>query len=332
MNPLISVLMPVREPDSYLGDAIDSILQQTIDDFELLLITYPGAETWSDQLPIDSRIKVVQRQAPGIVSALNTGLKLARGHYIARMDADDLSLPDRFEQQLRFLRSYPTVAIVGARVKIFTTATEPGAGNQAYQHWLNSLYLPRDIQNSLFVESPIPHPSLFASKSVFDSLNGYSECAWAEDYDLLLRAGLAGFSMGKPASILLHWRDHGSRLTRTDERYSRLNFTRAKAWALSRSLAHNRSVIICGTGRNAVRLCDALREFDTKVEAFVEQDEAPTRTSRRNLPVMTYAELPQRKNDSLLVSAVTAYGAREKLRSWFAAQGWTELSDFVIAG
>jgi len=324
--------MPVRGYDSYLQSALDSILRQTYAQLEVLLLVYPDADAWLGSLKYDARVRVITRPQAGIVSALNTGIAHAKGRYIARMDADDIALADRIEQQLDFLHTHPRIAIAGAKVRLFRDDGEIHQGNQRYQQWLNSVSSALDVHHNMFVESPLPHPTWMAKTQVFTDLQGYRDCDWPEDYDFLLRAHLHGFAMGKPATELLLWREHKERLTYMDSRYAKVNFIRAKAWALAQSLAAQRPVIICGTGRNAVRLCDALREFDVTVTSFVEHSNARKRSSRRHLPVIDYNQLADTDRSALTVSAVSAFGAREKLRTWFQVRGWRESEDFIIAG
>lgn len=103
-NPLVSVLMPVFNGKEFLREAIDSILAQTETKFEFLIIddgsTDGSAEIIDNAALNDRRIRVVRRENRGLIASLNEGLQLARGRYIARMDADDISLPNRFEQQI----------------------------------------------------------------------------------------------------------------------------------------------------------------------------------------------------------------------------------------
>ncbi len=334
--PLVSVILSVAGPSAYLSAAVTSILQQTLQDIELLLVTYPYppgiTPPWINAVPADERVRWLQRDNPGLVSALNAGIATARGTYLARMDADDLAEPQRLELQLAYLLEQGENTIVGACVELFSDAGQLRDGNQRYQQWLNSLQTPEQYKNNLLVESPLPHPTWFAKTSLFRQLGGYRECAWAEDYDFLLRANQAGLNMGKPGPVLLRWREHEKRLTHMYERYSRLNFTRAKAWALAQSFVQSRSVIICGTGRNTVRLHDALSEEGVCVRGFVEHAAARQRTSRRHLPVFNYSQLLTERPDSLLVTAVTANGARDELRTWFGLHGFTEMKDYVIAG
>ena len=114
----ISVLMPVYNARATLGAAIDSILAQTLESFELIILDDGSADGSSQLLKEyqlkDGRVKVCSIPHLGIIPALNKGLELAEGEFIARMDADDISLPQRFETQVAYLIQHPEVGACGS--------------------------------------------------------------------------------------------------------------------------------------------------------------------------------------------------------------------------
>ena len=120
----ISVIMPVYNVNGeWLREAIDSILSQTYTNFELIIIddgsTNDTPDILAEYVQKDSRIKIVKGEHKGISNALNKGLDVADGEFIARMDGDDISLPERFEKQINYLRQNPDVGIVGTNLVIF---------------------------------------------------------------------------------------------------------------------------------------------------------------------------------------------------------------------
>ncbi|MFM1746102.1 MAG: hypothetical protein RLZZ630_2039, partial [Bacteroidota bacterium] len=115
-SPLVSILLPFHREGIWLQEAIDSIRGQTYRNWELILIancpdriTLDLAKQFASQ---DERILLLQEDRPGIAFALNTGLAAARAPLIARMDADDFSLPERIEKQIRYLESHPEVDVI----------------------------------------------------------------------------------------------------------------------------------------------------------------------------------------------------------------------------
>jgi glycosyltransferase involved in cell wall biosynthesis len=122
-QPLISVIMPVYNSEKYLQEAIESILGQTLADFELIAIddgsTDNSAAILDSFRQKDKRLIIHRHmQNQGMPVALNAGLEMARGRYIARMDADDISLPERFEKQAAFLETHPEIGIVGTALQM----------------------------------------------------------------------------------------------------------------------------------------------------------------------------------------------------------------------
>ena len=120
--PRISVVMPVFNGGSYLAAAVESILKQSFNDFELIVIDDGSTDKTACVLAgfarSDGRIRVIGQANTGVVASLNRALDLARGEYVARMDADDVSLPSRFELQVAFLDTHPEVAVVGSAITL----------------------------------------------------------------------------------------------------------------------------------------------------------------------------------------------------------------------
>lgn len=336
-DPLISVLMPVHAFTPFTIEAVQSVLAQTHRNIELLIVGKQDVCELIARLPSDERIRGIAREAPGVIGASNTGLYYARGEFIARMDSDDVCHPDRLSVQLNFAQSLNVTTLIGSRVEIFTQEGDLGNGNRHYQAWLNALLTNEAIRDSCLIELPLPNPSLFAHKDFWQRMGGYREMGWPEDYDLILRTWLARIPMAKPEETLLRWREHPHRLTRTDERYSRQAFIRAKAWALTRPQAQlglndGRPVWICGTGRNARYWHDELVANGAVVKGFVELDSARQKTQKRHLPVTTYAQLERHRDDALIVTAISNPDARSALQTWLAERQFRNGKDFILGG
>ncbi len=159
MRPLVSVVMPVRNGGEYLGEAVDSILAQTHENLELLLIDDHSTDRALARLDkSDPRLKILSSNGRGLVDACNTGFALSKGDFIARMDADDISLPERFRLQLAYLDANQAVDISGCCVDIFS---QPGiqGGLRRYRDWLNSVREPEQVHQQIFIESPLPNPT-----------------------------------------------------------------------------------------------------------------------------------------------------------------------------
>ena len=327
--PLVSVVLPVKNGGQFLDSAVDSILQQSLEDFELLLVDDHSSDDSISRLDKnDSRLKILPSQGQGIVSALNTGLAAAKGHFIARMDADDYSLPHRFRTQLDFLAEQPSIHIVGAQVEMFAENTLAG-GYRRYQCWINSLRSPEDIRRELFIESPLPHPSWFMHRKVIDQLGHYRDMPWPEDYDFLLRADAAGMFMAKPDSVLLRWRDHEQRLSRCDDRYAVHQFQAAKASFLASHRIGGRRVAIWGAGPTGRVMHDLLDQLGVAISGFIEVHPRRVGGSKRGLPVFDYRTGLPDKNHLLLI-AVGVAKARNEIREHLQERGWCEGENYLF--
>ncbi len=184
-QPLISIIMPVKDGEKYLGAAIESILAQTWSNWELIVVndgsTDKTGEILAQYARKDKRIKVItNRKNLGVAASLNKALKAACGQYIARMDADDISLPERLEKQVKFLEKNPAIVAVGCQVEVIDEEDNL-VGKKEFPTDPKSCY------HYLMLTVPIQHPSLMARSAAIKKY-GYDERLWtAEDWDLYFK-------------------------------------------------------------------------------------------------------------------------------------------------
>lgn len=204
VHPMISVVMPVYDNERYLRTAIESVLSQTFGDFEFIVIsesdTSPESRSIIDSYT-DGRINHVRNESRlGMIESLNVGLRLAKGEFIARMDADDDSLPNRFACQLEYLNGHPDVGIVGSSCRIIDDAGSTASIDMRPREAVMSRWI------SLF-GPPLSHPSMMARTQVVRQIGGYDPRMICEDYDLWIRA-LEVTEIGNLPDILLVRRVH----------------------------------------------------------------------------------------------------------------------------
>lgn len=186
MKPKVSVVMSVYNGTLYLRESLESILNQTFTDLEFIIIDDKSTDdTWeilSEYNNRDSRIKLYKNlENLGLTKSLNKGLQQAQGKYIARQDADDVSLPDRFELQTDFLEQHLEVGAIGTSAEVID---EQGKA-------IEQSSVPVDhesIQAYLLVNNCLHHSSMMARRSLVQALGGYKEeLRYAQDYDLWWR-------------------------------------------------------------------------------------------------------------------------------------------------
>ncbi|MBT8070746.1 MAG: glycosyltransferase [Gammaproteobacteria bacterium] len=329
MNPLVSVVMPVHNGGKFLPQAVDSILSQSFKGLELILVDDHSTDSALSLLDkSDPRLKVFNSKGFGVVNACNTGFSHSIGRFIARMDADDISLPERLEQQLNYLGKNPAIDIAGCCVEIFSDNGIKG-GLERYQTWLNSVREPAQVHKQIFIESPLPNPGVMFRRAALEKLRGYRNKSWPEDYDLFLRADASNMRMGKPRPVLLRWREHESRLTHTDPLYSRDKFMHAKAYFLVRHRLKDKPVVIWGAGPTGRLMHDLIVGEGAEVEGFIDVHPRRIGGQKRGLPVW-----PVEKTGSLgevmLLVAVGAAGAREEIAAFLHQHQKVEGRDYLF--
>ncbi len=337
--PTVSVLLPCFNAAQTLGETLESLADQTFDDFEVVAVDDGSQDSTLDVLQAwaarDSRFRVLSRPHRGVIAASAEGLEQCQGRYIARMDADDRAHPLRLEKQVDYLDEHHDVAAVSCLVSAFPEEYVR-EGFRIYVEWLNSLVSDEDIRREIFVESPLPNPSVTFRREWLLHMGGYQERGWPEDYDLYLRMYLEGAKFAKIPQVLLKWREHPARITRTDSRYSLENFLRAKAHYLKRGpLADRDAVIIWGAGMMGRRLGKLLmRDEEAPVVAFVDIDPKKIGNTRRGKPIIPPEDLLDwwgRYQNPVVLAAVGARGARPLIRERLKAFGLREGQDWWAA-
>lgn len=276
IQPRVSVLLPVRDAGPTLPACLESLAAQSLADYEIVAVDDASRDDSWRQLDAaaasDPRIVPLRAGGRGLVAALNTAAAAARAPLLARMDADDVSHPERLGRQAHWLDAHPDVAILGCAVRVLGGA--PGnAGMRSYVSWSNALLDHAAIVRDLWVESPLVHPSVMLRADALRALGGYRAFDGPEDYDLWLRAHARGLHFAKLPEILLDWRDAPGRLTRSDPRYAAERFRLLKIEAIEAGpLRRPRAVVVWGAGPIGKGWARELRRRGHAVAAFVEVD------------------------------------------------------------
>ena len=239
MTPRVTVLLPVRDGAEFLHDALDSIFAQTFEDFELVVVD-DGSE---DETPAilaavaDLRLRVIRQERLGLVAALNRGLAEGRAPLVARMDADDVSLPERLARQAAYLDERPRAALVVPGVEtIGRTAT---------------VMLPDDdaaLRRRLLLRNPFTHGAVVVRAEAVRRAGGYRAGYGAnEDYDLWRRIARE-WQLGAIPEILYRYREHPGAVTQTrvEERVRSRERLRDELWrdpALLRAVRRDRDPV-----------------------------------------------------------------------------------------
>ncbi|HEX2628223.1 MAG TPA: glycosyltransferase [Chitinophagaceae bacterium] len=212
-NPVISVVMPAYNCAGYLSTSINSILAQTFTDFELIIINDGSTDDTEQQVLsfTDKRIVYSKNDMNrGLLYTLNRGVELATGRYIARMDGDDICLPERFQKQLQFLESHTGATIVTSSVELI----------DEQDHFIGYWEKEKQAMTSQQVRATLPkdnciaHPTVMATSELFKKFRYDPRQPQAEDYDLWLRIAAENITIHKIPEVLIRHRILGDSFTR----------------------------------------------------------------------------------------------------------------------
>jgi len=312
VNPgtAITVLMPCRDAENTVSLAARSVLRQQGGlDLRLLAVDDGSRD---NTLPIleelalkDPRVSVVAQKRSGLVAALNRGLELVETPLIARQDADDVSHPRRLASQLKLLGP---ADVVGCRIRGFPRELVQG-GMQRYESWQNRLDTHAEMQEQLWVESPLAHATALMKTRALKDAGAFRQLDGPEDWDLWVRLFKAGRRFEKVPRTLYFWREHEKRATRTDPRLFEDNFRALKlAHLLDGPLQGAGRVELWSHGRQGRAWADLLSGRESFRFCYRDLNPKPVMAGRAPLP-----GFPLKNQGMLLV----AYGT-ESIRRWFA--------------
>lgn len=234
-NPILSVVMSVYNGENYLKEAIDSILKQSFEDFEFIIIndasTDRSIEILEDYAQNDDRIILINKPLniglKGFVENLNIGLQKSKGKYVARMDQDDRAELDRFEKQIAYLEKNPETFLIGSSLKIMNELSE-------YQETKTAITNFVDLERRFKIDNPIFHPAImFRNDQNLHYRDKFYAC---EDFDFHLRLISTGRKIENLKEALLNYRVISSSMSRKGNSFiKRLFLEKAKEFHRQRA-------------------------------------------------------------------------------------------------
>ena len=314
-SPRFSWLIPVRDAGATLAQAIGSIANQTLQDWEAIVVDDGSrdvvvSDVVRSVVGADARFHVVRTARKGIVSALNEGLAICRADWVARLDADDVAIPDRLERQQALIAE--GIAVIDGKISLFTDFGDPPEGMRKWADWLNSLG-----ENGWFAERlvdvPVCHPAVLMRRQAVESVGGYRDGDFPEDFDLWLRLIGQGWRFARvPDDPVVEVRDRPDRLTRSDPRYRRAAFDEVRRQHLEQTvLSAAENVVVWGAGKTGRRWIRWLRNKGCKLSVVDPFQVGKLCQDHSVLGAQALCQLPV----DLLLVAVAARGAREEIRA-----------------
>ncbi len=260
--PKISVVMPVYNGEKYLRETIDSILNQTFADFEFIIINDASKDSTEEIIKSyedDRIVYLINEQNLGVAGTLNRGLDAAKGEYIARIDADDIAMPQRFEKQVAFMDAHPDVGLCGSCVRIFE---EDGAER-------DFIYSEHDgaLRVDMLFNCPFAHPSIMLRKSILDKHNLFYNTKYekAEDYRMwydMMKVS-KGHNLQEP---LLRYRHHQGQVTKVNAKEQKIVVTEMRKVMYATLNLDTDAYLEVFT-----KICNGVREFEEEEYAKIRE-------------------------------------------------------------
>lgn len=265
-QPLISILIPFKNTELFLGECLDSIINQTYSNWELLIIddnstdnSYSLVESYTKK---DTRIKLFKNEGSGIINALKLAFSKSKGTYITRMDSDDIMPNIKLETLLKNLQQHGKRYIATGLVSYFS-AEGISDGYRKYETWLNKLTSKGTNYSEIYKECVIPSPCWMISREDLLNIDAFNPTRYPEDYDLTFRFYQANYKI-IPCNQTLHfWRDYGTRASRTDANYAENSFIDIKLYYFLK-LDYNKEqpLVIWGAGNKGKAIAKKLNALN----------------------------------------------------------------------
>lgn len=334
ISPIITALMTTFNSSDYVCQAIDSVLSQTYQNFQLLIVDDASTDSTCQLIEnySDPRIRLIrQSKNLGVGATLNYALQFIESEYVAKIDADDLCMPQRFEKQLAYLEANPELSFVKSYFTYFTD-DEQVVSSERFHYFKtvkepehNAIDTPKHIAEVLMRWNCVIHSTYFARASVVKKL-GYLPYRVGEDYSLFYRAIKAGHHIGCISEHLLKMRVSNTSVTTGNQ--AALHYSEAlldlKADRIQAILSQHRKLYVYGTGGLARAVAYKLLQRGMPFAGFVSTHPAESiEVNRHHWPV---AGLDV-KSKGLIVAAQPV---RQQMLLTLVQQGWEEWQDFMV--
>lgn len=266
-QPLVSIIMAVKDTAPYLHACIDSVIDQTYRNWELIAVN----DHSTDETPTilqeyadkDARIKVFHSVGHRLIPTLQEGYKQASGTLINRMDSDDIMPNYKIQVLVDEWTKYGKGTIIAGGTQHFVDEGEVGDGFLRYEEWLNEVARTSTHYQAIYQECVIPSHCWIIHKEDFDAAGAFDPVIYPEDYDLCFRFYRLGLKVIGIDKILHYWRDRSNRISRTWEEYKDNRYFDMKLrffYELDRD--RSRPLVLWGAGRNGKDMAKLIQSYD----------------------------------------------------------------------
>ncbi len=329
----VSIIMAVKDTAIYLPDCLDSILDQTYHNWELLAVndhsTDATPEILSEYAKRDSRIKVFHSDKPRLIHTLQVGYAQVTGDLINRMDSDDRMPHDKLETLVHHWKKYGKGTIIAGGTEHFVDEGEVGGGFLRYEQWLNEVAKKETHYQQIYKECVIPSHCWIIHKEDFDAVGAFDPIVYPEDYDLCFRFYRQGLKVVGIDKILHFWRDRSNRISRTWEEYEDNRYFDLKLryfYELDRDL--KRPLVVWGAGKNGKDLVRLLLKQEDSIQ-WVCDNERKVGKDIYGISMQHHNEIIAIKNPQILI-VVTSPNDQKEIKRLLKEWGKQPVEDYWV--
>lgn len=328
----VSIIIPFKNTAHFLSECLDSIVDQTYENWEVLAVNDHSTDTSFELLTSyskkDDRIKVLQNKGNGIIPALQTAYAESSGNFITRMDSDDIMKPSRLEKMVKYLVEHGKGHVAVGQVKYFSNRGISN-GYARYEKWLNGLTARGANYDEIYKECVIPSPCWMVHKDDFERSGAFHPNRYPEDYDLTFRFYEHSLEI-IPCSEILHlWRDYDTRTSRTHEHYAQNYFLDIKLhYFLKLNHESTRPLVVWGAGFKGKSIAKGLQK---KGIDFVWLCDNPNKIGKKiyKKELAHFNALQDLKNPQSIITVANAK-AQKEIREYFDKLGQKPMLDYFF--
>lgn len=314
-QPLVSIIMPVKDTAPYLRDCLDSILAQTYQNWELIAVNDHSSdnspEILQEYASKDPRILFLNSDQPKLIPTLQKGYKASNGSLITRMDSDD-KMPDyKLQVLVEAWNKHGKGMVISGGAKHFVDKGTVGNGFLKYEAWLNEVARTNTYYQEIYRECVIPSNCWLLHKADFDAAEAFDPIRYPEDYDLCFRFYKSDLTIVGLDKNLHHWRDRPDRISRTWEEYSDNRYFDLKLryfYELDRD--RTRPLVLWGAGKNGKDLAKLLQSYDDQFH-WVCDNERKIGKDIYDVRLEHYKNIESIENPQILIVVASPEGKKE---------------------
>ena len=322
-SPLVSIIMAVKDTEPYLQECLDSILNQTYSNWELIAVNDHSSDNSKNILDAyalkDKRVRVYGSQGNKLIAALQTGYQHVNGQLINRMDSDD-KMPDyKLQVMVENWQQYGKGHVIAGGTQHFVDKGEVGGGFLRYDAWLNEVAKTNTHYEQVYTECTIPSHCWLIHKEDFDSVGAFNSSVYPEDYDLTFRFYRQKLKIIGLDKVLHHWRDRTDRISRTWEVYQDNRYFELKLkyfYELDRD--PQRPLVLWGAGKNGKDLAKLVLHHESTFHWVCDNDQKVGKDIY-SIRMKHFEEVEHLKSPQLLIAVSSPdgkQGIKERLGKW----------------